>query len=549
MIFEEDPLRLERELEASYAPEDLESPWWRILADLHPKQREVIADPSPEKCLEKGRRGGGSVVVAAWLLEEFHRWPGHTSLFIALTQEHAISILWPTLIELDRRYGLGIKFDAQKHSATLPNGYKILLSGAKDRVQVEKLRGKAGGLRRCAIDESGSFIAHDAQFRYMIDSVIRPQFMDTFHLGGGQIIMCGSPGLDPMGFYFEKCTGETHDGKRVRAWSVHHWTALHNPHLDAAGYFTSILPDHILDDTPAEAMFEEIWLLRDVPMRDPRWASVASRLSNQFRREYLADWVRDTDSLVYVPTERNLLPASFELPKDRPWRITIGCDIGWGDGNGFAVAAKCMESPDIVVLEAYYLPELDTSQVAAELAKLRARYRCGEIYVDTGGAGDMRLADLANYGINAEPAGKGRKKPRIEYVRALIKTGSLKLRRQHCTEVLTEWTALPWSEDKQTHREGFVDDVTDALLMAVNPLSQRFVPKATARPKPGEPGFDRYQEELEKAAAIRRGRRIVRRRTPRGSLVLVPAPRPDRSAYWTETEAGDSPASSLPIAA
>jgi hypothetical protein len=520
LISEPDPRALERELSARYVADDANSPWWAILADLHPKQREVLEDPSPEKCLEKGRRGGGSVVVAAWLLESFHRWPGHTSLFIALTQEHARGILWPTLVQLDAKYKLGAKFNALDLCMTLPNGYRILLRGAKDRVQVEKLRGSAGGLRRCAIDEAGSFIAHDGQFRYMIDSVIKPQFMDTHKLGGGQMIMCGSPGLDPMGFYFEKCVGETHEGKPVRTWSVHHWTALHNPHVDARGYLIEILPDHTLDDTPPEAMFEEIWALRDVPMRDPRWAPVACRLSNQFRREYLADWVRDVDSLVYVPADKNILERGWELPRDRPWRIVIGCDIGWGDGNGFAVAAKSLTSRDVIVLEAYYRPELDTSQVAEELLMLKAKYRCGEIYVDTGGVGDMRLADLANYGVIAEPAGKGRKKPRIEYMRALLRTGALKLRPEYCAEVVSEWSALPWSEDRQSHREGFVDDVTDALLMAVNPLSQRFTPKAPARPRPGDPGFDRYEEQLEKAAAIRKGRRIVRRRKP--SLSVEP---------------------------
>lgn len=515
MIIEDDPRALELELTARHVPDDETSPWWRILADLHPKQREVIDDPSPEKCLEKGRRGGGSVVVGAWLLQEFHKWPGATSLFVALTREHAVSILWPALIQMDQKYQLGGTFNGKDLEYKLPNGYRILLRGAKDRAQVEKLRGSAGGLRRCAIDESGSFIAHDEQFRYMIDSIIKPQFMDTHHLGGGQMIMCGSPGTDPMGYFFEKCTGETHEGKQTRAWSTHHWTALHNPHLDARGYFISILPDHTLDDTSPEDMFAEIWALRDVPMRDARWAPVACRLSNAFRREYLADWVRDEDSLVYLPAERNFLPRGWELPRDRPWRVVIGCDIGWGDGNGFCVAAKSLHSRDIIILEAYYRGELDTSQIAEELLMLKARWRSSEVYVDTGGEGSRLLADLENFGVIAEGAAKPRKKPRIEYVRALLKIGSLLLRPEHCADVVNEWTALPWSEDRQSHREGFVDDVSDALLMAVNPLSQRFVPRGPVRPKPGDPGFDRYQEDLEKAAAIRRGRRIVRRKTLR----------------------------------
>lgn len=522
MIHEEDPLELARALEGTFVPDDPDSPWYRILAGLHEKQRQAIADPSPEKCFEKGRRGGGSVVVAAWLLEDYHRWPGATSLYIALTIDHARSILWPELVLLDAKHSMGAVFNAKDLEVTYPNGYKIKLRGAKDRVQIEKLRGLHGGLRRCAIDEAGSFVAHDDQFRYMIDSIIRPQFMDTFARGGGQIVMCGSPPPDPMGFYFEKCTGQTHEGKPVRAWSTHHWTALHNPFVDARGYFTQVLPDHILDDTPAEAMFAEIWALRDCPMRDPRWAEVASRLTNQFRNEYLADWIRDADRIIYIPAERNFLPRGFELPKDRPWRITIGCDVGWGDGNGFAVCAKSLASRDIIVLEAYYRAELDTEQIAAELAMLRDRYHTGELYVDTGGEGGRLIADLENYGVLAQSAYKPRKKPRIEYVRALIRTGSLKLVVETTGELVREWSALPWSEDRQTHREGFVDDVADALLMAANPLSQRFVPQGPVRPRPGDPGYDRYQESLEKQAAIRQGRRIVRRKRTRLTLVSPP---------------------------
>jgi hypothetical protein len=524
MIHEEDPHALSRALAEAYVPDDPDAPWWKIYAGLHDKQRAAIDDPSAEKAFEKGRRGGGSVVVAAWLLQEYHRWPNATSLFIALTIDHARSILWPELVLLDAKYSMGAAFNAKDLEVTYPNGYKIVLRGAKDRVQIEKLRGRHGGLRRCAIDEAGSFVTHDEQFRYMIDSVIRPQFMDTHARGGGQIVLCGSPAADPMGFFYEKCTGLTHEGKPARTWSTHHWTALHNPFVDARGYFIQILPDHIIDDTPAEEMFEEIWALRDVPMRDPRWAEVASRLSNQFRNEYLADWIRDETRIIYLPTDRNLLPRGWELPRDRPWRISIGCDVGWGDGNGFAVCAKSLTSRDIIVLEAYYLAELDTSQIADELAMLRDKWRTGEIYVDTGGEGGRLLADLENYGVLAMGAHKPRKKPRIEYVRALIRTGALKLRPEFTADVVTEWSALPWSEDRQNHREGFVDDVADALLMAANPLSQRFMPAGSVRPRPGDPGFDRYQEQLEKQAAIRRGRRIVRRR--RTALVLVPPPAP-----------------------
>ena len=515
LIHEPGPDSLLEALEATYVAPDLQSPWWRILEDLHPKQRAFVEDPAPRKCAEKGRRGGGSVGIAAWLIQEWHRWPGKMSLFIALTQETAKNILWPTLEWMNAKYHLGAIPNGLELSWTFPNGYKILLRGAKDRAQVEKLRGFAMGARRIALDECGSYGGHlNTMFTYMIQSVLSPQLMDTFHLGGGQLALCGSPGIDPMGFYYEKCNGRDHMGRMTPRWPTHHWTAFDNPYLDAASYLVEELAEgnHILDDTEPRDMVLEMVALKDVPLSDTRWAAVLCRLSASFRREYLADWVKDADALVYLPAERNMLALGYDLPSDVPWRICIGADIGWGDGNGFAVAAKSLRSRDIVLLQAYYLPELDDSEIAAELQELRQAWRCGEIYVDCGGEGDRLIANMANHGVTVQAAGKGRKKPRIEYLRALLSVGSLQIRPEHCTDVLTEWSALPWSPDRQSHREGFVDDVADAVLMAVNPLSQRFLPAKNPRPKPGEDGYDELVESREKAAAIRAGKRIVRRK-------------------------------------
>lgn len=519
LIHDDDSYLLEDTVEAAHIADDPESPWWKILAGLHPKQRAAIEDPSSRKCFEKGRRAGGSVGVGAWLMEEYHRWPNATSLFLAQTREHAKNILWATLEWFDEKYGIGIDFNALDLCATFPNGYRIILRGAKDRAQVEKLRGIAGGLRRCAIDESGSFLAHDTQFRYLVSSVITPQFMDTFHLGGGQMVLCGSPALSPMGFYYEKCTGKDHKGRTVKQWSTHHWTALDNPYLDARGYFTEELEngDYITDGTSVADVVAQLVALNDVPLTDPQWAPVLAKLTAEFRREYLADWVNDAESNIYHCGAKNMLPEGYTLPPG-PWRIVVAADVGWGDGNGFAVAAKSLRGREIVLLKAYYLPEMDDQQISAEIDQLKKDWHTSEAYVDTGGEGDRLIQNLENYGVLAQAGGKGRKKPRIEYVRAVLHTGALQIRPEHCGDLLSEWTALPWSEDRQTHREGYVDDVTDAAMTAINQLSQRFVPGKKPRPKPGDADYAAHQESLEKAAAVRAGRRIVRRKRTRVEL-------------------------------
>jgi len=255
MIRETSPLAARRVLAERYVDSTVGDTWRRILADLHPKQRAFVLDRSSRKCALKGRRGGGSYGTAAWLLEDFHRFPGGMSLFLAHTKEAAKNILWATLEDLNERYGLGITFNGLELSATLPNGYRILLKGAKDRAQVEKLRGFSKGCRRIAIDEAGSFEAHDDLFRYLVRSVLVPQLMDQMKKGGGQLALIGSPGQSPAGYYFEVTSGVDHMGKPRRQWSTHHWTALDNPYVPAREFLTEELETggHILDPDVAPA--------------------------------------------------------------------------------------------------------------------------------------------------------------------------------------------------------------------------------------------------------------------------------------------------------
>lgn len=491
--------------------------WAQIIDGLHPKQRAFILDDSPRKCILKGRRGGGSFVLAAWLCEAWDEWPRGMSCYIAMSKDHAKSIIWRPLMAMNERYDWGVVFNNLELSATWPNGYRVVLWGAKDRVQVEKMRGPDSGLRRVGIDEAGSFSSQDRLFSYMIKSVLAPQLMDTVHRGGGQIVLNSSPGVSPRGFFFERTTGFDHMGKEVPQWSTHHWTALDNPYVDARTYFLQELKEggHILDDSPVDWVVNQLFELRNKPFSDPGWASLLPRLSSTFRREYLAVWVRDFDSLIYRPSEANLLPPDYKLPAGH-YRYTIGCDVGWDDGNGFSVAAKNMTGPEIYILESYYKPQLSTHQIAEELKALQSRhYNCGEIYVDTGGEGQRLLVDLMNFGVYANAAGKGAKKPRIEYLRSLIENSSLKITSGTCQELLNEWSALVWDEDRTKHREGFVDECSDATLMAVMPLNQLFI---QGKPPPPETGSQAEQdaiEEREWQISQRIGRRRAARRRKR----------------------------------
>jgi hypothetical protein len=86
----------------------------------------------------------------------------------------------------------------------------------------------------------------------------------------------------------------------------------------------------------------------------------------------------------------------------------VAADIGRNDGNGSTAAAKRLEGPEVVLLESYRIDELNTEAIARELNRLASFWHTGEIYVDTGGVGDMRLEDPANFGMRRPTGDEGR---------------------------------------------------------------------------------------------------------------------------------------------
>ena len=363
------------------------------------------------------------------------------------------------------------------------------------------------------VDEAGYFAGDDELFRYMLRSVLTPQLMDSYHLGGGQLALVGNAGPLRRGFYFETSMKVDRNGApSPNNWEVHYWTALNNTTIDAAAFLIETLDEggHIrapgLSPEDAVRMLVNI---KDEPYHSKAWSEVEEMFSPEFLREYLSRWVDDPDAIIYH-VRPELVDSNMVLP-DAVWRITIGVDVGWDDGNAFTVVAKRLDGQTMFVLESYYIPKLDSSEIAEEIRNLQTRYHCLEVYVDTGGEGGKRLQDLANHGIIAEAQQKGEKKPRIEYGRSLIRQRRVRFNGPRCQDLLREMVALPWSEDKRNHREGYLDDCTDSWLAACWALSQAFVPKEQPRPPKGTAEYEAFLDKLEHEKALMSAGRRKRR--------------------------------------
>jgi hypothetical protein len=364
---------------------------------LAPHQIRFVSKIAKFRTNCSGRRTGKTFALAAWLVEQWAERAGQSSIFGALTTEHAVRIIWDAIDFLNRRLGWGATYNTLDAAWSFPNGFTLYLVGLKDRRQVNHIRG-IPKIWRVAFDECGQI--PDALLEYAVRDVVEPALSDT----DGDLCLAGTPSDTGVGFYedmMQKC--ETRGAHFCD-------TMADNPHLARPGV-----------ELLAEALAE-------------RFNGDASNLT--YRREYLGHRVQDAGVLIYTvpPLDQFYEPT----PPARGSYTTMGIDIGWNDGAGFCV--------------------------------VRGRpHGVGEIFVDTAGGGGRTLMETlaAQYGLPATAADKRSRRMRIEMVRSLLDGRTLRGTVGGCGQVLEEWRGLPWNLDRDDHREGYVDECTDALQYAL----------------------------------------------------------------------------------
>lgn len=500
-------------VDSGFVPDDPE--FERMLEFLHPRQREFAAFKGRRRCARAGRRAGKSFAVAYWLSQSWKVRPGQISLFTARTIGHARDILWEVLKDMCRRWEWGDvdkMFNESRSECTFPNGYQIRLRGCENIKQAEKMRGPH--YWRVAIDEAHTY--PDQLLRHLIIKVIQPALADL----SGELSLSGTPGYDLTGYWFEKSLDPELFPKEAEAcnyaqWPTFHWDMRDNPHIpDAIGEMEAIKDENGWDDSNPD-----------------------------FVREWLGQWVKNATEKVYSyydPMTCTYLDDDGQFdpllwaPGTEGLRSVIGCDVGWEDGCGFAVVQKRYDSPIIRVVRSWSECELDDHAIARHLKSLMREFKTRWVYIDSKG-NKITAMTMQSYGIPAEPAVGGEKRPRIEYVRALHNTGRLKAHAHKCVDLIGEWTSLPWGYTKKTaddivtmvkagHREGWVDEAADATMNAVLMFSQKYQDRLVEPPKRGTPEWEEAQALKERERAMNSGRdkaqpRHGKRRKSRGRPV------------------------------
>jgi hypothetical protein len=458
-----------------------EPPRPKYLVGLFPQQAAFVADKAKKKAAICSRRAGKTEGVASWLLDGADSCPGGMSVYIARSRNNARLILWNTLVRMNRRLDLGLRFREidQQLIVETPNEHRIWLSGCKDRSEIDKFRGIGGtrvaGIRRAAIDEAQAF---PEWLPELVDDVLEPALLDQ----DGELCMVGTPAPIPAGLFYTATTG---DGGPL--WSTHHWTVLANPFIPHAG----------------------TWLA------DKRDRNKWDDKHPTYVREWLGQWVLDRGALVY-PYD-SAINSFLELPEGE-WLFGLGVDLGYDvNGTAFVAVAFRRNHPEIYVLECETWTALIPTAIEAHILAWEHRYKkergrgFSSILADAGGLGVMVTQQMRENGIPVEDIKKTDKRGHIELVAGDLKSGTIKIHPHGARKLLQEIQVLPWDEDHEAPDERFQDHAADAFLYACRGVRPWYRPEQE-EPKPGSPEWYAREQRKWKAAAAKRVRELQRRR-------------------------------------
>ncbi len=429
-----------------------------VLAAMHPKQRAFFGHPAKRKALIGGRQGGKTRGVAMWLVDNWQRYPGRTSVYITKTAKAAMRRCWPQIKAVIKQFGIRVKYHESDLTATFPNGYVIWCTGAKDQAEADKIRGEAAGFQKIAIDEPATF--HDELLEYLITEVAEHTLMQTM----GDLLLCGTPGPIPAGFWFNVCT--------CMGWHVATFTALDNPFLpDPQGFIDQFCKTYGYTLTTPKVL-----------------------------REIFAQWVLDTESLVYITDLQNFIDNNgfYELPTNRqPDFTTLGIDLGYSpDPCSFVIASSWWNRSDIWIRRSYTKAELTPDKIAGEARILRKQFNVHRIIVDGGGQGKTTAAALKlSYGLEVEVTPKGEKRPKIEMMRGAINSYKVRVHLTEAQELVSEYKTIVWNDDKSGHHELCFDHNSDGAIQACLPHRQFALDF--------EPEVEKTVDSPEKEAAFR----------------------------------------------
>lgn len=391
------------------------------------KQIAFITDPAPFKTACCGGRAGKTVADAVYLLQAARSRPRGVALYLTLSRINAKKLVWPELLELNRRYKLGGKVNESDLSIQFDNGSFIYVSGASTRDEIEKFRGLP--LILCIIDEVQSFKPY---VESLIDDVVSKRLFDF----AGTLALTGTPGPVPAGYFFDACHSHT--------YAHFAWTMFDNPHIAIKSGMTH------------QALLDREMNRKGVTIDDP-----------SIQREVFGKWVLDVNVLVFKYDK--VINHYTERPRGK-YTFILGIDLGFDDADALAVLAWSDTDPTTYLVEEVVKTKQGITELVKEIERLKCTYDISKIVMDAGGLGKKISEEIVKrYTIHVEPAEKVRKFENIELMNDSLRTGKLKAARnsrfaQDC--MLVEWDLERSTPERKVVSARYHSDICDAVLYA-----------------------------------------------------------------------------------
>lgn len=402
----------------------------------YPEQLAYVSSKSKRKVLRKTRRAGGTVALAVSYLKEARVAPFANQLYVTSTLKNAKRLVWPTLKKLNAKYNLGgvaNETEAFMRFPSLPNEPIIYLGGAKDKDEIEKIRGYEGGIKRASIDEVQAIRA--SILTTLVDDVIEPSLFDY----DGSLDMVGTPGAVSAGYFYDVDVGDAKAG-----WDHFFLDLRRNPYLVQKS------------GKPAEQILAELRERR-------KWTET----NPTYLREYCGQWVTDADALaLHYDKARNA--CEWQDAPVPGWRYLLVFDIGYDDADAIAVLGWAPHERKLRLVKEKITRKQGITELGNQLRELYGVFKPWNVIGDLGALGKKIGEELKNrWLLPVEAADKNRKAEHVGLLDDALLTGSFlappdSVFAEDCA--IVQWDQDSKVKGKLEFDSAYHSDIIDAVL-------------------------------------------------------------------------------------
>jgi hypothetical protein len=174
-------------------------------------------------------------------------------------------------------------------------------------------------------------------------------------------------------------------------------------------------------------------------------------------------WIRDAAGLVYhYDDARNAITEAPDCT-----RKLLGLDFGVRDATAFVILGWREHDPTVYVLKSWKREGMIPSEAAEEVRRLEGEHRFVRIVGDVGGLGKAFAEEARRrFHVPIEPAEKQNKLGYISLLNGDLERGRIKVVRDACQPLTSEWSELPWQDTRDKEADGFDNHCADAMLYA-----------------------------------------------------------------------------------